>query len=64
MKSSTEIARQSGMSHERVTQFARSHGVQKVGMQFVWTEDDEKAFLERIGKRGQRIAPAPEITEP
>lgn len=55
LKTSTQIALESGLSKERVNQFARKYGVQKIGAYFVWTESDEKLLYARIGMRGHKL---------
>ena len=55
LKSSTQIALESGLSKERVNQFARKFGVQKIGSFFVWNEADEKLLYARIGMRGHKL---------
>ena len=55
LKTSTQIALESGLSKERVNQFARKFGVQKVGAYFVWQEADEKLLYARIGMRGHKL---------
>jgi hypothetical protein len=55
LKSSTQIALESGLSKERVNQFARKFGVQKIGSFFVWNEADEKLLYARIGMRGRKL---------
>ena len=55
LKSSTQIATESGLSKERVNQFARKFGVQKIGTFFVWNEENEKLLYARIGMRGHKL---------
>lgn len=56
MKTSQQIAKESGMSKERVNQFAKSVGLEKLGTQYIWNEEAEKAFYNRIGKRGDKLS--------
>jgi hypothetical protein len=55
LKTSTQIALESGLSKERVNQFARRFGVQKIGTFFVWSEADERLLYARIGMRGRKL---------
>lgn len=55
MKTSLQIAQESGLSKYRVNQFAKSIGLAKMGSQYAWTPQAEKAFYDRIGKRGDRF---------
>lgn len=54
-KSSAEIAKELGLSKERVNQFARTHNLQRIGNIFVWAERDKEALQERIGCRGIKL---------
>lgn len=54
-KSSKELATELGLSKERVNQFGKVIGVQKVGNMYCWT-DAEIGFLKsRIGKAGSKL---------
>lgn len=55
LKTSSQIALESGLSKERVNQFARKFGVQKIGTFFVWDEANEKLLYTRIGMRGHKL---------
>lgn len=54
-KTCKQIAEESGMSKQRVMQFARDNKLPLLGSLYLWTEADEKLFYERIGKRGNRL---------
>lgn len=55
MKGSKQIAMESGLSKNRVRQFARSIGVPKIGEAYVWDEEQERLLYTRIGQRGRRF---------
>lgn len=55
LKTSTQIAQESGLSKERVNQYARTYGVQKLGAYYVWTEEKERGLYSRIGLRGKKL---------
>lgn len=55
LKTSTQIAQESGLSKERVNQYARNFGVQKLGSYFVWTKEQEQGLYSRIGLRGKKL---------
>lgn len=55
LKTTTQIANESGLSKERVNQVARTFHVQKLGSYYVWNEEQEKLLYSRIGQRGKKI---------
>ena len=55
MKGSAQIAREAGLSKNRVNQFARVLGVQKIGEAYVWNEEQERLLYSRIGQRGRAL---------
>lgn len=55
LKTSAQIAEETGLSKRRVNQFAKRFGVQKIGTIFVWDEKAESLFYSRIGMRGCKL---------
>lgn len=53
--SAQEVAARTGLSHERLRQFARKRNIRKVAGMFLWTEADIEALESRIGQRGKRM---------
>ena len=53
MKGTGDIKRESGMSKSRCIQFAKEHNLPRIGTAYVWDEEAEKLFYERIGQRGK-----------
>lgn len=54
MKTTTEAARELGISPQRVQQFCRQRKMKRIGGMYLLTDDDIAACRERIGKRGRR----------
>lgn len=50
---SSEVARITGLSMQRIRQAAVELGVGKVATAYNWSEDDVEALKARIGKRGK-----------
>jgi hypothetical protein len=55
LKTSAQIAIESGLSKRRVNQFAKRFNIPKIGTLFVWDEEAEKLFYSRIGMRGHKL---------
>ena len=55
MKSSGQIVKETGMSKERVAQYARSRNLPKLGSIYMWDEDAERDFKMRMGMRGHKL---------
>ena len=48
-----DISNLTGKSFDRIQQFAKSEGIEKVGPYYDFTEEEYQLFVSRIGKRGR-----------
>lgn len=55
LKTSAQIATESGLSKRRVNQFAKRFNLTKIGTIFVWDVEAEKLLYSRIGMRGHKL---------
>ena len=53
LHSSGDVSRLTGLSMERLSQYARSNGVQKLGNSYLWTDSDIEGLLSRKGRAGR-----------
>lgn len=56
LKTTTQLAKETGLSKERINQYARKFGVQKLGAYYVWTPEQEQGLYSRMGARGQKLS--------
>jgi len=52
---SCEVMVMTGLSKERVAQYARSVGVRKVGRMYMWEDHQINGLISRIGKKGKTL---------
>ena len=52
---SNEVMQLTGLSKERIAQYAKRNGVKKVGRMYMWEESEVAGLVGRIGKKGKRL---------
>lgn len=55
LKTSKQVADETGLSLERVCQFAKRFNVPKFGWGYVWDEKQIQLLLSRVGQRGRKL---------